>query len=233
MNNTQRKENAKRKIEQYNQNPNLCKFCNAPIIAPYGKKLRETTVKKFCSKSCASKFNNKGVVHNPKGTSRLIDACTDEEIINAFYSSKTWIEFSKKLGYKSKINSGNAIIRNRLQRLNLDVDKLKTGVDVSSFTKKQLFDRYALWQTARSAITSMARLIFNNSDKPKECAICGYDKHYEVAHIIAVSDFDDNTLISEINNIDNLIALCPNHHWEYDNGILDISYITSQYNNVR
>ena len=30
-------------------------------------------------------------------------------------------------------------------------------------------------------------------------------------------------LISEINNIDNLIALCPNHHWEFDHSQLNIS----------
>ena len=52
--------------------------------------------------------------------------------------------------------------------------------------------------------------------------ICGYSKHYEVAHIKAVADFDDNDLISEINSENNLIALCPNHHWEYDNGLLKI-----------
>ena len=53
-------------------------------------------------------------------------------------------------------------------------------------------------------------------------AICGYDKHYEIAHIKPVSDFEDDALITEINSIDNLIALCPNHHWEFDNGLLNI-----------
>lgn len=33
----------------------------------------------------------------------------------------------------------------------------------------------------------------------------------------ATSDFDDDVLIKEINNINNLIGLCPNHHWEFDN----------------
>ena len=37
-----------------------------------------------------------------------------------------------------------------------------------------------------------------------------------------VSEFYENTPIFEINSITNLIALCPNHHWEYDNGILKI-----------
>lgn len=43
-----------------------------------------------------------------------------------------------------------------------------------------------------------------------------------MCHIRAVSDFSDDALISEINDISNLIALCPNHHYEYDAGILDL-----------
>ena len=35
-----------------------------------------------------------------------------------------------------------------------------------------------------------------------------------------MSDFSDDAKISEINDIRNLIALCPNHHWEFDNGKL-------------
>ena len=50
----------------------------------------------------------------------------------------------------------------------------------------------------------------------KTCTICGYDKYYEVCHIKSVSDFSDDSLISEINSLDNLVALCPNHHKEYD-----------------
>ena len=225
MANAKQQENIRQKIDEYNQNPNLCKFCNQPIIAPYGKKLKETKVKKFCSKSCASSFNNKAVVHNRQGGQCFIEKCSDEELVEAFNNSKTLIEFSKKIGYKRRINTSNPKIANRLQKLNLDVDELKVEIDILSLTKKQLFDRYEAWQTARSTIAQIARQVFKDSDKPKKCAICGYDKHYEVAHIVAVSDFDDDALVSEINDIDNLIALCPNHHWEYDNGILDISDI--------
>ncbi len=59
----------------------------------------------------------------------------------------------------------------------------------------------------------------------KSCRNCGYDKHFEVCHIKSVSDFTDSTLISEINNPDNLIPLCPNCHWEFDNGKLQVSSI--------
>lgn len=53
-----------------------------------------------------------------------------------------------------------------------------------------------------------------------KCQICGYDKHVEVAHKRAVSSFTDNSTAKEINDPSNLVGLCPNHHWEFDNGLL-------------
>ncbi len=58
--------------------------------------------------------------------------------------------------------------------------------------------------------------------KGRKCIICGYDKHIDVAHIKPVSKFKKTDLIAEINSLDNLTALCPNHHWEYDHGLLSI-----------
>lgn len=54
----------------------------------------------------------------------------------------------------------------------------------------------------------------------KVCAYCGYDKHVEIAHIKALADFDLQTPVSVVNADSNLISLCPNHHWEFDNGRL-------------
>lgn len=76
-----------------------------------------------------------------------------------------------------------------------------------------------------SRIRGLAQKVYNASSKPKHCINCGYKKHYEVAHIKAISTFDDNTPISVINDIENLMALCPNCHWEYDNGILALADI--------
>ena len=58
--------------------------------------------------------------------------------------------------------------------------------------------------------------------KPQQCAICGYDRHVEVCHIKSIADFSDNALLSEINSKANLVYLCPNHHWELDNGFLTL-----------
>ncbi len=55
---------------------------------------------------------------------------------------------------------------------------------------------------------------------PKICSICGYDNHVQVAHIKPISKFLGETLISEVNDFKNLSFLCPNHHWEFDHGLL-------------
>ena len=52
-----------------------------------------------------------------------------------------------------------------------------------------------------------------------KCLSCGYSKHVEICHIKGISKHDDDTPISKINDLKNLITLCRNHHWELDNGL--------------
>ena len=78
------------------------------------------------------------------------------------------------------------------------------------------------WQAARSSIQHLARRAFFETTPSPKCAICGYDKHVEVAHIKPVSGFSDEATMREINSFSNLIGLCPNHHWEFDNGLLKL-----------
>lgn len=49
-----------------------------------------------------------------------------------------------------------------------------------------------------------------------------YTNYCEVCHIKPVNGFSDESLVSEINDINNLVALCPNHHWEFDHGLLQL-----------
>jgi predicted restriction endonuclease len=58
------------------------------------------------------------------------------------------------------------------------------------------------------------------SDKEKVCAICGYSNHVELCHIKSIAHFSETAALEEINSLSNLIYLCPNHHWELDNGLL-------------
>lgn len=73
-----------------------------------------------------------------------------------------------------------------------------------------------------SRIRELARNKFIKEHPNAICAICGYSKHIEVHHIKGISTFPDEALISEINNDNNLIALCPNCHWEVENGWLNL-----------
>lgn len=83
------------------------------------------------------------------------------------------------------------------------------------------FQCYTYQRNAK--IRSAARRIYKRSSKSKVCAVCGYDKHYEVCHIKGINTFDDKTPISVVNSLDNLIALCPNHHWELDKGLIEVT----------
>lgn len=55
----------------------------------------------------------------------------------------------------------------------------------------------------------------------KKC-ICGYDKHVECCHKKPINDFPKHTKLKVVNGRENLIYLCRNCHWEFDNGLLKI-----------
>lgn len=123
--------------------------------------------------------------------------------------------------------SCSASFNNKIpKRIKKVKEKIIKRLILGNKTKGELFENRSNWQNARSAIQKNARVIFENSNEPKCCKECGYDKHYEVCHIKSVSSFSDDSLIKDINNIENLIALCPTHHWEFDNNVLNISSIS-------
>jgi hypothetical protein len=93
-------------------------------------------------------------------------------------------------------------------------------VDWSKITYDQISSRPAYQKNSR--IRTLARKLYQNSNKPQKCMMCGYDKHFHVCHIKPISSFPGHTAISTINDLDNLVALCPNHHWEFDHNILTL-----------
>jgi len=152
-------------------------------------------------------------------TSKLNET-SDEDFINIINNCNNWKSIAKSLGYSR--GSAHKMRTAILQRC--DSLGIKPNIDYSSsilkVSKSELFSNRKNWQSARTAIRKLADAEFKRSNKPQECAICGYNKHIEIAHIKAVSEFPNDALISEINDISNLVALCPNHHWEFDNGLL-------------
>lgn len=58
--------------------------------------------------------------------------------------------------------------------------------------------------------------------RPQICHNCKYDRHVEVCHIKDICEFSLETKIGIVNDSNNLILLCPNCHWEFDNELLKI-----------
>lgn len=185
-------------LRKYNENPNCCLNCGKPILHKDGDVLKNTQAKKFCNKSCSAIYNN----------SKNKLTYIDRECKRCHKSFR--ITERNKSGYFS-----NKIICDQCKK---DVEYW----EIANLTLGELMLRSKNWQSARSSVCKHARYIYKQYNKENVCKICGYDKHVDIAHIKAVSDFDKDTKIKDINSSDNLVALCPNHHWEYDHGIANL-----------
>lgn len=82
-------------------------------------------------------------------------------------------------------------------------------------------------QQYAAQIRSLARAAYRKSNRVKSCAVCGYGAHYEVCHLKPISEFLPTDFIADVNKLRNLVALCPNHHWEFDHGLLSRAFIVA------
>lgn len=91
-------------------------------------------------------------------------------------------------------------------------------VDWSTVTLADIHAKRSYGRNSR--VRALARAFWIRQCFPLVCAICGYDRHVDIAHIVAISSFPLDTPVSVVNSVENLVALCKNHHWEHDNGLL-------------
>jgi hypothetical protein len=160
---------------------------------------KETNNPKFCSRSCSASWNNS---KTPKRKLK-VHYCND---CSRKIDRRTWIESTRLC--KSCINAK----------------------DIKNKTLGEYKEKNSVKGKHPSWVFSGVRGLNRNWNKDlisKPCAKCGYDKHVELCHIRALSDFPDSALLSEVNHSDNNIQLCRNCHWELDNGILDITNLSN------
>jgi len=93
---------------------------------------------------------------------------------------------------------------------------ITANINYGKRTKGNLIDKRKNIRSARHAITRHAERVMKIKGSPKICEKCGYSYTVQICHIKAIKDFSKDALLSEINHPDNLIYLCPNHHWELD-----------------
>lgn len=177
----------------------------------------------YCSRSCAASFNNRKYPKRKKtGVCSICSCsisashlrCKECRILN----KKEKMKEKQSVGFKNRpkdyilCSCGNI----KHNKSSTCIDCYKT--DLSLKTKRDFEYSGSTNRASRyTRIRENARKIAKqNNLYEKGCKICGYTTHVEICHIKSVKDFDDDTLISEINNLKNLIPLCPNHHWELD-----------------
>lgn len=183
----------------------------------------------FCSTECANQYNNprKNIVKvDGVKAKSFISALTDEDFKKIISDSKSYVEATRKMGYVTSNSNANKYIDEKSKELGIILPFKRTNVkgdrDIKNKTKGELKEIKKTYQQYRNAIRKDAEKTFQEHFSNPKCVICGYDKHIEIAHIKAVSEFSNKDKISIINDISNIIPLCPNHHWEFDNNMLSI-----------
>jgi predicted restriction endonuclease len=78
-------------------------------------------------------------------------------------------------------------------------------------------------KAAERYLKNPARKIMDRSKIEKKCRLCGYSETVQVAHLKKISIYSEDTPIGVVNDLSNLIYLCPNEHILYDKGKLSIS----------
>jgi len=147
---------------------------------------------------------------NPKFCSR---SCA------AKYSNKHYPKKTKQKYYCKICNIETGYRQQYCEKCNPNI------IDWSSITLKDCQEKRQYQGNSR--IRTLARKLFCNSLRKQGCPFCGYDKHFEVHHIKSITEFNEDTSIAIINSLNNLIGLCPNHHWEVHNGFISVNDLRS------
>jgi hypothetical protein len=214
-------------LENYYSNPNYCKFCGVMILVRAKQKASETKQRQFCSKSCAAKYNNRGVDRwqskpsstRTRDTSGLCETCGTvveySQIKDGRYYKKKYCDVCRPHPSTSKD------LLKKSHEVRIKKYGLQDWSDINQMTKQEVLEKSGghSW-TMKCTITRYARKAYRKAGRPQICKACGYSEHINVCHIKDIKDFPTDALIGEINHIDNLVALCPNHHWEFDHGKL-------------
>jgi hypothetical protein len=68
-------------------------------------------------------------------------------------------------------------------------------------------------EQARKKLRNEGRTVCENT-------VCTYRNHVQACHRVPITDFPLTATIAVVNASDNLLALCPNCHWDFDHGYL-------------
>lgn len=178
-----------------------CAFCGKEKVIELNKYLKSETKRFFCNKSCAAKYNNHITPKREK---------TDKTLENEVCPL-----CGKKKSLTAKLcKNCESLRRTREKRERTLGDWVGYDGDSKYLTHKC------------QGIRKDARAFMENESKQeKVCAYCHnheFDGILEVHHLKNILSFDRNAKIKEINNDENLVWLCPNHHAMIERGLITL-----------
>jgi len=188
-----------------------CRNCDKPFTRSSAS--IKNSINVFCSRSCVAHYNNS--VYPNRGAAPVPETSVIVRTPSKHNTSKIRCQRKYLCTSCATLVSADGITcgtckKNKRQELTL-------GYTVGQI--RELYKDKSSMATA-AKIRGYGITIYKNSDKPKHCIRCKYDKFYEVCHIKPVSSFDNAATMADVHAIDNLIALCPNCHWEFDHAML-------------
>lgn len=158
---------------------------------------KETNNPSYCSKSCSAKHTNK--LFPKRKTKRLCIVCQDSVI--SYKHARCEVHHKEYIANRFE----------QLKELTLE----------SYWNKDSLKNLHASSKNAH--IRAQARSNFKDL-LAKPCYFCGYSKHVELCHIKPISKFNPTDKVKDVNSYENLIQMCRNCHWEFDNGYLFLDF---------
>jgi hypothetical protein len=175
----------------------ICKQCKKDIDKTPSQAKRSTN--HFCSRSCSVSFNNIGK-NRKTARIRICETCHGE--------------YSTIKGHRSLHFCQNCQIKTHNRP-----EFTKTLTIEYYFSRLSVKDKHPSW---RASHIRLLNRMWNKNLRSLPCAACGYDKYVELAHRKAVSSFPLTATLGEVNSANNTVQLCPNCHWEFDNGLLTV-----------
>jgi hypothetical protein len=158
----------------------------------------KTKNKKYCSRSCAAIVNNKITPKRKVEPQNICLLCNSK--------------LSRRIGSRKNQICFNCYQNQRKMDTHIKYG-LKTKQEV--MTESLSYSSKHRYEKIRQHAKRCCELFkWKNSNR---CEKCSYNIHTELCHIKPISEFSDDTILNVINDRSNVIFLCPNCHWEFDN----------------
>jgi len=166
---------------------------------------KETDNPKFCSRSCAAITNNKlkKIGNTGHGKIRICEVC------NTNYKTSLNYPYRKRCPDCKKPSQYDI----KASAMNKTLGKIRAQPHLK--------------KAHRSSLHAVVRQYCRSWNKKIriKCQVCNYLLHVELCHIKDIALFPDSATLGEVNHPNNILVLCRNHHWEFDNGYLLIDDI--------